>query len=385
MNLFGDIFSADKTSRDPSSTGRLRRISLDNPPQVPFGEDATLEWVDFSQTLNPLGTPMPIRRAMHNVYHGGASTNEDELFHELPLLIARRLGVSADNVAVGASIESILGIIASVMKPCTVGITKPSRSGYGPTFKTYGHELVEIPNIDGFAVPEPQTIESYGVHFDGVMLANPSYPSSRLLPFPTLSEYCEAYSWVVLDERGVDLSLSGESMVPHVSKYPNLIVLQSFTDTFAIPDISLAYCVASPQIIHYIEQLIKKPESITLAHAVAKEALNLNAYLDNTHELLDSEIPWMQCKLSLLPGMTIYPAEANYVLCCFNPGANLRLGARDLPDLVEKLQTKGFLVRALDNTPGLDKSQYFCVAVKTRKQNEQLVSAMREILTSRPA
>lgn len=155
-----------------------------------------------------------------------------------------------------------------------------------------------------------------------------------------------------------------------------------FTDSFAMPENPLAYCVASPQIIHFIEPLMKMPDSIKLAYSVAKEALNLSAYLDNTRELLDSEIPWMQYKLSLIPGLTIYPAEANYVLCCYNPGSALSLGVNNTQELIAHLQERGFLVRALEHTPGLPPASYFCIAVKSRKQNDQLIAAMRAIICS---
>lgn len=382
MNLFGDIFNADKISRDPSSTGRIPRAVLDNPPTLPYAGDTSFEWVDFSQTLNPLGTPLPIKRAIHNMSQAYTTGDDAELYHELPLLIARRIGVSADLVSVASSIESILTVLASVTKACKVGMSMPCRSGYGQAFSRYGHELVEVPSIDGFAVPDPRTLQAYNVSIDGVMLANPSYPSSRLLSLPTLKAYCEACSWVIVDERGIDLTLNGESTVAYVSQFPNLMVLQTVTDTYAIPDNSLAYCVASAQITQYIEPLLKKPSSLRLAHSIAKEALSLGSYLDNTRELLDSEIPWMQCRLSLIPGVTAYPAEANYVLCSFCPPESMHLGAANTPELIEKLQCRGFLVRALEHTPGLSPEKYFCVAVKTRKQNEQLISAMRAIISS---
>lgn len=382
MNLFGDIFSADRSHRDPSSTGRIPRIRLDNPPSLPYGKDTSLEWIDFSQTLNPLGTPAPIRRAIHNITNSSPSDNEEALYHELPLLIARRLGISAENVAVGPSIPSILGIIASVMKPCAVGLSEPSRAGYAPTFKSYGHQIVEIPSIDGLAVPNPLTFAEDGIQFNGAVLANPTYPSSRLLSNNTLELYCQNYSWVVVDERGIDLTLGGESVVPFISKYPNLIVVQTLTDTFAIPDITFAYCLATPQVISYIEPMMKRPESVALAHSVAKESLNLSTYLDNTRDVLEREIPWMQCMLSLIPGMTIFPAEANYVLCSFQPKEQLNLGAENTVELVSKLQERGFMVRPLEHTPGLAPQTYFCVAVKTHKQNEQLIHAIRAIVNN---
>ena len=46
----------------------------------------------------------------------------------------------------------------------------------------------------------------------------------------------------------------------------------------------------------------------------------------------------------------------------------------------QRLQLAGFLVRKLEGTPALEDSRYFCVAVRTREDNEKLVAALREIV-----
>lgn len=37
-------------------------------------------------------------------------------------------------------------------------------------------------------------------------------------------------------------------------------------------------------------------------------------------------------------------------------------------------------MRKLEGTPALEDSRYFCVAVRTREDNEKLVAALREIV-----
>ena len=98
-----------------------------------------------------------------------------------------------------------------------------------------------------------------------------------------------------------------------------------------------------------------------------------DAYLDATKELLEHEIPWMQCMLSLVPGIDIFPAEANYVMCSYHNGGDLKLAISDVNHLSARLQLEGFLIRKLAGTPGLAENGYFCVAVRTRQDNEKLI------------
>ena len=46
----------------------------------------------------------------------------------------------------------------------------------------------------------------------------------------------------------------------------------------------------------------------------------------------------------------------------------------------QRLQLAGFLIRKLQGTPGLTNGKYFCVAVRTREDNEKLIAALREII-----
>lgn len=105
-------------------------------------------------------------------------------------------------------------------------------------------------------------------------------------------------------------------------------------------------------------------------------------YLDQTHEFLDKEIPWMQCMLSLIPGIDIYPAEGNFVLCEFNAADGMRLGVSCAEELIVRLQLTGLLVRRVSGVAGLDGDGYFCVCVRKREENERLLAAMRKIINT---
>ena len=42
---------------------------------------------------------------------------------------------------------------------------------------------------------------------------------------------------------------------------------------------------------------------------------------------------------------------------------------------------EGFLIRKLAGTPGLEDNGYFCVAVRTRQDNERLIASLRHIVS----
>ena len=351
----------------------------DAPPVLPTSP-AAIDWFDFSQTLNPLGTPESFMSAMHRISQSNITpTQERAARAQTPVLLARRYGVAPENVAVGASATDVLAAVANSFETRDVAVPVPSRATYEQCLGSAGHHIVEIPSPDGFVVPDPQMAQRIGTPFSAAMLANPAFPTSRLLSRQTLLDYLDACAWVIVDERGIDLTLGGESMVGLLREHSNLIIIRSLTDAFSLPGLPLSCALAHPAVARRISLAVTKPTSAALTAELVKPAASEH-HLDLTREMLDTEIPWMQCMLSLVPGMSIYPAEANYVMCSYRPGTTMHLGAENTVDLVRQLQTRGFLVRTLDRTPGVEPGTHFCVSVRTRSENERFIAALRAIV-----
>lgn len=346
----------------------------------PYALRNEMNWIDFSGTSNPLGTPPSFIEAIKRaVDAGGISYPPDREAHALRSVLARQFKLPVDAFLVGSTVGDMIRAVAQTYRTCTVGVATPGPAEYALAAGNAGHQVIEIASPAGFVVPDPAAAERNGIVFDAAILANPGYPISRLLPEPTLRSYLETCSWVVVDERSIELTLGGQSMVPLVSKYRNLIVVRSFSETFALPGIPVSYCIAHPDTIAQISRFYDSSNVAMFGEVLAELSLSEVEHLERTREFLDSEIPWMQCMLNLIPGINIFPAEANYVMCTFEGGTDMDLGVADTTELTNRLQLAGFLIRKLDATPGLDE-RYFCVAVRTREDNEKLIAALREII-----
>ena len=339
------------------------------PDMLPDSEVSIIDWLDFSQTLNPLGMPDAFSPALNLLARNPITPEEERTAQtQSPELLAKRCGVHPDCVAVGASATDVLAAVANSFEPRSVAVPVPSRAAYERCLGTAGHRIVEVPGPDGFVVPDPQAVRRMGLSFDAAMLANPAFPTSRLLARQTLLDYLQACAWVIVDERGIDLTFGGESTATMIDEHSNLIVIRSLTDTFSLPGMPLSCALAHPAVARRISQIAKRPASAALSARLLKLATP-DHHLERAREVLETEIPWMQCMLSLVPGISIYPAEANYVMCSFAPGRSMHLGAADAPDLVRKLHKRGFPVLTLDRTPGVSPGSHFCVSVRKRSEN----------------
>lgn len=348
----------------------------------PYELRTEMNWIDFSGTANPLGTPPSFIRAMQAALAAGElNYSPDREAHTLRSVLARQHGLPVESFLVGSTVGDMVRAVAQTYQPCTVGVAVPGPVEYALAAGNAGHRVVEIASPAGFVMPDPAAAARHGVSFDAAVLANPGYPTSRLLPLPTLLAYLDACTWVVVDERSIELTLGGESMVGLVKEHRNLVVVRSLCEPYAMPGIPISYCVAHPDTIAQIARFYDSSGVPMFAEVLGELALAEREHLERTREFLDSEIPWMQCMLSLVPGIDIFPAEANYVMCAFDHGPDLNLGVASTEELAARLQLAGFLIRKLQGTPGLANGKYFCVAVRTREDNEKLIAALREIIT----
>ena len=375
--LFG--FNARSGVRDATTAQPEKPLSL------PYELRTEMNWVDFSGTANPLGTPKSFIRAMHTaLVDGELSYMPGRSAHTFRATLARKFGVAPESFLCGTSVSDMVRSVAQTYRPCSVGVVSPAAAEFMLAVANAGHDVVELSTPHAFVVPDVHAAHDNGLKFDAAVLANPTYPTSRLLPKQTLVNYLEACSWVVVDESLIELTLGGESMISLTDRYRNLIVIRSLSSAFAMPGVPISYCIAHPDTIAQIERFFDNSGLSMFAEVVGAHVYGESAdYLERTREFLDTEIPWMQCMLNLIPGIQIFPAEANFVMCSFDNAAPMDLAVANTSELVLRLQLAGFLVRKLEGMPGITGGKYFCVGVRSREDNEKLLSALREIIIGR--
>lgn len=375
--LFG--FSARSDVRDTTMT------LPDQPLFLPYELRTEMNWIDFSSTVNPLGTPKSFLKAMHSsLVDGELAYTPDRDARSLRSALAKRYDLEPESFLCGSTVGSMIQAAAQTYQPCVVGVSVPSPIEYSLAIANAGHEVMELANSYSFVVPDALTARRNGSKFDAVVLANPTYPTSRLLSRTTLINYLESCKWVIVDESLIELTLGGESMIDLTAKYRNLIIVRSFSSAFAMPGVSISYCIAHPETIAQMHYFYDSSSISMFAEVLAEAATEEEEYIENTREMLDAEIPWMQCMLNLIPGIHIFPAEANFVMCSYERSGSMDLAVADTSELVLRLQLAGFLVKKLEGMPGIMSDKYFCVSVRKREENEKLLQALRRIILKHP-
>ena len=348
---------------------------------LPYDIRAEIDWIDFSCTANPLGTPACVKDAVSSaIAEGDLSFSPNADGQHLSRVMARYFEIPEESIMAGTSATALIGAIAQAYRPCNVGIPTPAPTGYFLSVANVGHNPVKLVNPYSLSAVEPHTAFSNGCQFDAAVLANPSFPCARLLSERLLKRYLDACNWVIVDESNISLTLGGESFVHLTQKYKNLFVVRSLSVELGMPGIPMSYVVGSPRAIGHMRQFVDGSDITLFNEVVAREFPHTGEYLEETAQLLESEIPWMQCMLSLTPGIKVFPSEANFVMCALEERATRDFGIASSADLIDRLQKLGFSLRDLAGVPGIEGKRYFLVAVRSHEENEKLIAALRSVI-----
>ncbi|MDR2955798.1 MAG: histidinol-phosphate transaminase [Prevotella sp.] len=169
-----------------------------------------------------------------------------------------------------------------------------------------------------------------------IFLCSPNNPTGNLLNRKQIEKILDTFKGiVVVDEAYIDFA-SEKTWISQLDKYPNLIVLQTFSKAWGLAAVRLGMAFASPEIIKLFNK-VKYPYNVNiLTQNFVYEELDkveqrkewIKTLLKG-RDYLNNELP----KLSFVE--KIYPTDANFILVKVN----------DANGLYKQLADKGVIVR----------------------------------------
>jgi len=201
-----------------------------------------------------------------------------------------------------------------------------------------------------------------------LFLCSPNNPSGNLLNRGKVIEVLNRFpGLVVIDEAYIDFA-SSQSFTFELSKYPNLVILQTFSKAWGLAGLRLGMCFASEEIIQIINK-IKYPYNVnvfTQEQALAallqveKKNENVKEIIRERYKLADS-----LSKLSIVK--TIYPSDANFLL----------VQVKDAPATYQHLMMQGIIVRDRSKVTLCDNC--IRITIGTPKENQDLLNALEQL------
>ncbi|MDA8210463.1 MAG: histidinol-phosphate transaminase [Clostridia bacterium] len=294
---------------------------------------------------------------------------------ELRAQLENYTGVKAKNILAGnGSDELILSLLLAFGGPGSrVIIPVPTFGMYKMASLMTGAEPVEVPLKEDYSL-DVQRVKAELAKAGSrvVFLCSPNNPTGNRIPDDEVREICRAAAEnavVILDEAYSEFA--GQDSAHLLGEFPNLIILRTFSKAFGLAGLRVGYLLTGDEIIAELLKVKLVYNLNSFSQIAARKVLENREVFRKQLEDILREKQGLRAGLEDIPGVRVFPSEANYFLIRTEKPAE---------QVHRKLIDQGILVRYLGRGPGLDNC--LRISVGTKEENSELLAKLRVIMES---
>jgi histidinol-phosphate aminotransferase len=281
----------------------------------------------------------------------------------------------ADGVLVAnGSNELIQALLAVTVSPgVSVVIPEPTFTLYRLMTEVNGGTVVSVPLREdlGFGV-DAIVRAARESRAAVVVLCTPNNPTGAALTREEIERvHDETDALVLLDQAYVEFG--GYDGIPLLPGRPRLVVLRTFSKAMRLAGLRAGYLLADPALAAEVNKA-KLPYNLNFfTEVAAAEVLRSRVLLHPGVEAIRAERDRLFREMSALPGLRVYPSEANFLLFRVD---SPRITHTEL--FRRLLDEHGILVRDVSAYPMLER----CLRVNagTPAEDDAFLAALRQIL-----
>jgi histidinol-phosphate aminotransferase len=290
--------------------------------------------------------------------------------------VASYLGVSQERITLANGLDE--GIMALAVAYLRAAIGGPQFEAIvpEPAFEIFrfdtavaGGRLVQVMPRPEFAFPLDEVLAAITPRTRVVFLTNPNNPTGVSMPLDAIRAIARRVpsgAVVFVDEAYAEFA--GESFIPELDAFPNVIVGRTFSKAFGLAGLRIGCLVGTPDTMYPIRQAIPVYSVNIAAVAAVQAALGdldyLRRYLAEVAE--SKALLYAACDRL---GLKCFPSRSNFVLVC----AGDRLDA-----LVKGAFDRGIYLRDRSSEPGC--AGCLRIATGVVEHTRRAVAVMEEVL-----
>ncbi|MBR6203063.1 MAG: histidinol-phosphate transaminase [Bacteroidaceae bacterium] len=308
--------------------------------------------------------------ANENPYSNGVNRYPDPLQEQLKQMISPLKGVPVDHIFLGNGSDEAIDLPFRIF-------CRPGKDNVVAIDPTYG--MYEVcADVNDIEYRKVSLDEHYDIDPDALLAAcdentkllficSPNNPTGNAFQREKIEKVISNFQGIVIvDEAYSDFSVQKPFRFD-LQKYPNLIVLATFSKAWGAAGIRLGMAFASTDIIALFNK-VKYPYNVNvLTQKKAMEILTNVTLLQRHITMILEERVTLIKSLGLLPiCKKVYPTDANFIL----------VKVTDADSIYRYLVQKGVVVRNRNRV-------HLCgdclrITVGTKDENTKLLSALRQ-------
>lgn len=338
-------------------------------PYTPGEQPNQPDMIKLNTNENPYPPAPKVQQVLKEMDAGDLRLYPDPSAGALVKAIADYYGLKEDQVFVGVGSDDVLAMSFLTFFNGEKPVLFPDITY---SFYDVWAELFRIPYErpaldDSFHIKK----EDYFKENGGIIFPNPNAPTGVELPLQDIEEILKANpgSVVIVDEAYIDFG--AHSALPLISKYDNLLVVQTFSKSRSMAGMRIGFACGNPVLIKYLNDLKYSFNSYTMNRtslAAGVAAIGDRDYFEDTCQKIMDTREWTQKELTVL-GFTFQDSKANFIFASHK--------TCPAKQIFEALRAKHIYVRYFAK-PRID--NYLRITIGTREEMEQLIRFLKDYL-----
>jgi len=338
-------------------------------PYVPGEQPKDKKYIKLNTNENPYPPSPRVIKAIIDSANEGLRLYPDPECTELCQEIARYYNLNEKQVFPGNGSDEILAFaFMAFFNPGNPIVFPDITYSFYPVYcDLYNIDYELNPLDDEFNIQVDGFLRPNG----GIVFPNPNAPTGKALPLSDIIKILDynKESVVIIDEAYVDFG--GETTACMIDRYPNLLVIQTFSKSRSLAGLRLGFALGDERLIDALNIVKNSFNSYTIDRLAIKagmEAIKDDEWFQSSRQKIIATRERITSALRAL-GFKVLDSKANFI---FISHESYRAG-----DLFTILKNKGVLVRYF-NKPRID--NYLRVSIGTDDEMDRFLEILKEVI-----
>ncbi len=328
--------------------------------------------IKLASNENPLG-PSPKAIAAMKAVLTDLHRYPDGSGYYLVNKLADKLGVSPEQIVLGNGSDDVIGMLTRVYLKAgdEAVMTSPSFLMYEIFVRTVDAVPVMVP-LKNLAVDLDAMAAAVSEKTRIIFITNPNNPTGYHITtreFETFLAKLPPDIVVVLDEAYIEFARDPECLngLNIIAEDRPLAVLRTFSKAYGLAGIRIGYGVMPAEMAAMANRVRQPFNTNILAQVGAAAALDDEAFLNETRELIHTEFEFFKTELKNM-GLDCIPTQANFFLIDVRQNAG---------DVFEKMLRQGVIIRSMMS---YGYPEYIRITIGTHAENVRFLKALKMVL-----
>ena len=339
-------------------------------PYVPGEQPQKEKMIKLNTNENPYPPAPGVQKVLEEFAVDRLRKYPDPVIGKLVQAIADYYGVKKEEVFVGVGSDDVLAMIFMTFFNGKEPILFPDVTY---SFYDVWADMLRIPYVK---IPLDENLciqpDDYDRENGGIIFPNPNAPTGELLALDAVEEIIKSNPdvIVVVDEAYIDFG--GESALPLIEKYDNLIVVQTFSKSRSMAGSRIGFAISNEKIIKYLNDVKYSFNSYTmdaLTIDLGTAAIQDKEYFEMTRKQIIATREWTKEELRKL-GFDFGDSKSNFIFATH----------KDIPavELYEALREADIYVRYFKKPERI--SNYLRISIGTDEEMKELVAFLTSFI-----